>query len=341
MRHLAIKYFISVSLILVGLNLAAQNTCTDQLRLAQRRYDGGLLEDIPNMLESCLARGFTQEEKMNAYKLLIQTYLFSDMPEKADEMMLRFLREFPEYRISVNDYREFVNLYKTYQTEPIMKIEASVIPNFSLISVSEFYGVEDLNTSTPEYTSRFGFGVEVNYLDNLFGDFDGSIGISFSLKSIGYWNQLYDFTDLSATYNNFYIGLPLAMRYNKKLMGIDFFAKGGVEPVYLLISSIDFTRIRPGGKDPITGTESFTEFQKRIDIHPLLSIGVDYKIGNMQFLVTTGLKFGTIKPTLSDKRYSSEDYYSKYYFIPDDFFIHQAFFSVSYVFSVYNPKKIR
>lgn len=330
-----------VSVLFTGFSLSAQNTCTEQLRLAQRRYDSGLLDEIPGLLQSCLSKGFTKEEKMNAYKLLIQTYIFSDLPEKADEVMLKFLREFPEYSIAVNDPREFVNLYRTYRTEAIMKIEVSVIPNFSMLRIKEFYGVEDLNSSTPEYDSNFGFGAEVNYVDKLFGDFDGSFGVSLALMRIGYWNELYDFTRVSATYNNFYVGAPMALRYNRKMLGINFFAKGGVEPVYMLVSSINFTRERDGGQDPITGTESLALYQKRLDIRPILSIGAEYKIGNALLMVSTGFKFGTIIPTIGSERYSYDELYNKYYFIADDYFVHQAFFSASYVFSVYNPKKIK
>lgn len=336
-----ILFLLSVLLLLWGSSLKAQNTCSDQLRLAQRRYDAGLLEEIPGLLQSCLQRGFTKEEKSNAYKLLIQTYIFSDMPEKADEMMLVFLREFPEYTIAVNDPHEFINLHKTYRTEPIMRIEASVVTNFSMPRVREFYGVEDLNLGIPEYDSNFGIGAEINYLDKLFGDFDGSFGVSFALMRVGYWNEPYSFSTVSATYNNFYLGIPLALRYNKKFLGVNFFAKGGFETVYMLSSTVDFTRTLTTQQDDIVGTESFMEYQRKLDIRPLLSVGADYKIGKAQLMLTAGLKFGTIMPTESTKRYSFSDLYSKYYFIPDDFFIHQTFISVSYVFSIYNPTKIR
>lgn len=322
-------------------DIYAQNNCSEQLRQAERRYDEGLLDDIPQMIKPCLNSGFTKEEKVNAYKLLIQTHLFSDDKKTADEVMYAFLKDFPEYAIATTDPKEFVNLYRTYRTDPILKIEASVGTNISLPTVKEFYGLEDLNTAMPEYSSSFGVNAEVNYLGHLFGDFDGSFGVSFQLSRVGYWNEIYDFTSISATYNDIYIGLPLALKYNRKLLGLDFFAKGGFEPIYLLSSRINFTRELSLGQDPITGTENVTSYQRRFDIRPLLSIGMLYKIGNAQLMLTAGVKFGTIMPTNSDKRYDYEDLYEKYYFIADDYFVHQSFISISYIFRIYNPKKIQ
>lgn len=340
MHHFKSLLFLSVILLVSSLGWT-QTNCSDQLRLAQRRYDSGLLDDIPSILEPCLNRGFTKEEKANAYKMLIQTYLFSDLPDKADAMMLRFLREFSNYTILANDHSEFVNLYKTYRTSPIMKIEVALGGNLSLPFIKEFYGLGNLNTTSHEYSPNFGFGFEVNYINKFFNNFDGSVGLSYSFLGIGYWDVPYEFTNVGAKYKNMYLGLPLALRYNKDLFGIDFFVKGGIEPVYLLYSKINFTRTRINYQDDITGTENLIDFQRRFDFRPILSIGANIKVWNADILLTAGVKFGTVMPTKSATRYSNEDLYQKYYFIPDDYLINQVFFNVSYVFSIYNPKKIR
>lgn len=333
-------FIIGLIALIVTSPLIAQVNCSEQLRQAERRFDEGLLDDIPQMISSCLESGFTKEERVNAHKLLIQTYLFTDQFEKADNEMFKFLKSFPEYRILQTDPKEFVTLHSTYRTEPFLKIEASLGTSYTLPFVKEFYGVEDLNTSYAEYSSNLGVFGEVNYIDKLWGDFDGSFGLSFSYLRIGYWNELYDFSALSATYNNFYIGLPLALRYNKRLIGQDFFAKGGFEVSYLLYSTIDFTREISVGQDPIIGTESIASLQQRFDFRPLISVGWNYKIGNANLMLTAGVKFGTFNATQKTKRYSNADIYEKYYFLPDDFFIHQTFVNISYVFSIYNPKKI-
>ena len=341
MNYFTKKLLVTIFISLLAFGLKAQNTCSEQLRLAQSKFDAGLLDEIPGLIELCLKKGFTNEEKVTAYKLLIQTYLFSDMPEMADRTMLEFLGEFPSQPVTTNDTQEFINLYRTYRTDPIMKIEASIGGILSLPYVKEFYGLEDLNKVYPEYSSGGWVSAEVNYIDNLFGDFDGSFGLSLSYMQVGYWNVPYEFTDVSATYNNVYFGVPLALRYNKRLLGIDFFAKGGFEPVFLLYSNIAFTRTRVGETDDITGTVNVLDLQRKFDIRPMLSVGANINIWNANFMVTTGIKFGTVKPTESTTRYANEELYQKYYFILDDYFVNQVFLNISYVFSIYNPKKIR
>ncbi len=334
------RILLSFLLCVVSIAAFAQESCSDQLRLAQRRYENGLLEDIPNLLNGCLNKGFTREEKSNAYKLLIQSYIFSNNMAMADEVMLRFLRDFPKYSISPTDHKEFIDLYNTYRTEPIMKIEAKLGMNYSLPWVNEYYRVESLNDNSPSYSSGIGVFGEVNYLNNLFDDFDGSFGFSFSYISLDYVNEPFSFTTVSAKYSKFYVGLPLALRYNINLIGIDFFAKGGFEPSYLLSSSVVFSREIVGAADPIVGTENITAFQKRFDLRPILSAGANFNIGNAQLMITAGFKFGTFFPTDANKRYLNEELYQKYYFISDDFLVHQAYLSLSYIFSIYNPKKI-
>jgi hypothetical protein len=341
MAYFIKRLLTSISLIIVVQSLWAQNTCTEQLRIAQRRYDGGMLDEIPNILSPCLRSGFTKEEKVTAYKLLIQTYLFSERIDEADAIMLQFLNDFPEYSLAPNDHKEFITLYRTYRTDPIMKIEGSLGGNFSMTTVSEYYGPEDLNTSQPKYSSNVGLNAEVNYINRLFGDFDGSFGLSFNYVRIGYSNVPFEFTTISASYSNMYVGVPLAMRYNMQVMKLNLFAKAGLEPVFLLSSSINFTRQRDGTQDPISGNESIISLQKRIDIRPTLSVGINCGVGTADLMLTTGVKFGTLRPTNSDKRYANQDLYQKYYFIPDDFLVHQAFVNISYIFSIYKPKKIR
>ncbi|MDX9769008.1 MAG: hypothetical protein RBT19_01500 [Tenuifilaceae bacterium] len=326
--------------VLMGATGWTQNTCSDQLRLAQRKYDSGLLDDIPSIIEPCLERGFTKEEKANAYKLLIQSYLFSDLQDQADNVMLRFLREFPEYRIAPNDHTEFVNLHRTYRTTPIMKIEASIGISLTLPWVLEYYGPENLSVPNVSYASSSGITLEGNYIDQLTGDFDISLGLSFSFLRIGYSNDVYDYTSTSAVFRQSYIGAPLAVRYNKRMLGVNMFAKGGVEPVFMLSSTIGFTRDVLAAQDPISGDENVLGQQRRFDVRPIVSVGADFSIGGAQLFVTAGFRFGTINPTQKSLRYSNDDLYQKYYFIPDDYLTHQAIISFSYVFSVYSPKKI-
>ncbi len=331
---------ISTLAILAATAAYPQINCTEQLRQAERRYDEGLLEVIPEMINSCIVSGFTREEKINAYKLLIQTYLFSDKIINADETMYEFLREFPEYSITDVDPKEFVNLYHTYQTDPVMKIEPYLGANYSMPFILENFGVSDLNHNVPQYSSNFGFNAGVNLTDRIFDKIDGSIGLSLHYSRVGYFSQLFDFTHLNGTYTDFYIGLPVSMRYNIRLRNIDMFARSGVEALYLINSGNSLTRGFTGGGDNIVETVNLTDYRKRFDIRPFIGFGIAPALGNLRLMFDTGFRFGTIVPVDNDLRYSNDELFEKFYFIEDKWIFNHFYFNVTWVHSIYKPVKI-
>lgn len=328
---------------LVLSTLQAQNTCTDQLKVAQRRFDDGLLDDIPQLLSNCMKNGFTSEEKKNAYKLLIQTYLFSENQEKADEVMLQFLREFPSYSIAINDPKEFINLYSTYRTKPIFKVEVKGGISFCMPKIIQLYGTGDITTIKPTYKAKVGYNVEANYVNKLYKNLDYSIGASFLISNFDYTNKPNDYSTVTGTFNNSYIGLPIAVRYNYIFKGVNLFAKLGIEPVYLIKSSVSLTRKDNvvGRQEPFTGSVDLLSSHKKIDVRPLLAVGVSLNFLGGWLNPAVGFKFSTLVQVSSQKRYSNPTVMDKYFFTEDDLLLNQSYISISYIRPIYQPKKIR
>lgn len=338
------KFLLIIFIIALSVQgLVAQNTCSDQLKVAQRRFDDGLLEDIPQLLANCMKSGFTNEEKTNAYKLLIQTYLFSENQEKADEVMLQFLNEFPSYNIANNDPKEFINLYSTYRTNPIFKIEFKIGVNFCMPSFIEPYGVGDIENVKPTYKTKLGGNVELNYINKLYKNIDYSIGASFTLANYSYTNYPNSYSTVTGDFNNIFIGIPIAVRYNYKIKGINVFAKAGVEPTYLLKSTVALTRTDNiiGRQEPFTGTENLIEFHNKVDIRPLFAIGVAFNIKGNLLNVSAGYKYGSISQMNKKMRYANPTLQTKYFFVEDILRLNQAHISVSFIRPIYKPKKIR
>ena len=335
------KVFLLIILLSGFLQVHSQNTCTDQLRAAQTKFDEGSLDEIPQLIEACMKEGFTDEEKTNAYKLLIQTYLFNEQPEKADEVMLQFLREFPSYALAVNDPKEFVNLYGTYRTKPIMKFQITGGMSLGMPAVTENFSLGNTETAKTKYTPMPGLMTEINYINTINRIFDYSIGGSFSWLRYGYTSTPLEFTEVTGTYSNMYVGMPLTVRYNYKFGKGGLAIRAGIEPVYLLSSKVELTRKDITRPDPITGTEDFTSYHNKIDIRPVVSMGLNFKIRKLEFLVTAGMKFGSINVVNKEKIEDNEVVQQKYSFIEDRMILHQSYISISYMFSIYKPKKIR
>lgn len=337
------RILIFISLVYVSiLALDAQNTCTEQLRTAQRSFDDGQLDGIPLMLAECMRGGFTKEEKANAYKLLIQTYLFSEQIQKADEVMMQFLSEFPSYSIAVNDPKEFISLYNTYRTTPIFKLELLGGLRLGFPFVSEDFSASPDNSDITEYFMGAGFALEANYINIITGNFSYSAGLSFTYLSTGYWDEPYDYSTIEATLWNMYTGIPLSIRYDYDFRGLNLFAKAGVEPVYLVTSRMDFTRTdNIIGREPITGVETLTPYHRKMDVRPFLGAGIYVNLGRNQLTASINYKFSTIKQIDESNFLSNWTLNDKYRTIEDELFISQLSFSVSYIRPIYNPKKIR
>lgn len=337
------KRFIFIILFFTSaLNLSAQNTCSDILKQAERNFDEGKLDEIPQAIETCMKDGFTSEEKMKAYKLLIQTYLFSEKLDLADQVMIRFLREFPSYELVANDPKEFVNLYKTYRTEPIFKMDIFAGLNYSLPQVTEYYSPGNLNQNGISYSSKASFIVGVNYTDRIYKDFDLSIGANFSMYKLEYADKQFSFTSVKGTFTNMYVGVPVAVKYNFSYKGFRAIARLGLETSYLLSSKMDFTKSFTNGDNPIKSSEDLSACYRRFDFRPFISIGFPLKVDKYEVIPSIGIKFSTLEPLRNELKepLESGNYYL-YNYAPDNMYMNQIFFTVSFVKPIYNPKKIK
>src|SRR6187402_851971 len=112
--------------------ICAQTTTSpaQTLRLARATFEQGRLHELPRLLENL--QRFSQSEKVEAYKLLTQTYIYLEEPEKADEAMLNLLRTDHYFEVSeAVDPAEFVALYKTFRTTPTYRFGAKLGSNIS------------------------------------------------------------------------------------------------------------------------------------------------------------------------------------------------------------------
>lgn len=320
--------------------LLAQNTCSERLRQAQRNFDEGLLDDIPTMIDSCMKSGFTEEEKMNAFRLLIQTYLFNEETEKADETMLQFLREIPSYRISITDLKEFINLYNTYQTDPIFKWEIYAGATYSYPYVTEHFSIGNLNAKKTSYQSALSAQAGLNITNRINSQFDWEAGFSANLYRAAYTNNELDFATLSATFTNVSVGAPIAIRFSKNIAGVKAFIKGGVEFSYLLSANADFSRTFINGDTPIKNTENLLDMCNRFDVKPLFAIGVSFKIQNKYELAPSlGIKLATISNLKKDKIIRNNDLIYKYTYSGDAILQNLLYLNLALTIPYYNPKK--
>jgi len=220
--------------------------CAFTLREAENLYSQGRIENIPEMLESCIERGFTSEDRLAAYKLIILCSLYNDEQEQAEDQMLDFLKKYPEYELIPTDPEEFGYLFSKYRTRPIFDYGLFVGLNYSHGSLLEPYS-NFANLDEDELRFRpdnFGFsaGVVLNfYITN---KIQVSITPMYSQKKI----RLDHYDDVvMGTFNKehferqSYIDFPLTVSYDFDLGRLKPYLRAGGQMGYLVEATTSTT----------------------------------------------------------------------------------------------------
>ena len=158
-KNYRMRRLVGILFTLLGVStlaVAQDNSCGQKLLLAQSVYDEGRLQDIEGLLANCLeTNGFTDQEKVEAYKILTLTHIYLEEPEKADEAMLKILQTNPYFQINEGvDPPEFIALYKTFRTRPIYRLGARLGSNGSLPNVAARTSVVE---GSSQYSSKINF----------------------------------------------------------------------------------------------------------------------------------------------------------------------------------------
>jgi hypothetical protein len=131
--------------------------CTQTLRTARNTYDQGRLHEIPQILQKCLANGFTETEKIEALKILVQTFIYLEEPAEADKAMLTLLQT--DHFFIPNDQAdpiEFISLYKKFRTKPVWRVGVKFGALTSGVSVIKNHYVWEESAGKGKYSSQVG-----------------------------------------------------------------------------------------------------------------------------------------------------------------------------------------
>jgi len=340
----------SFSLIIVSLSAFPQD-CVFKLQEAQRLYNRGQVEKIPEILTPCLSKGFTREDKLQAFKLLIQVYQLDDNTQKAEETLLDFLNIYPEYKPTPADPAEFVQLLNNFEVIPRFSAGALAGSGFTFVQVTGKYDSQGTYQDHGSYSSTgipLNMGLFVNFF--LMENLQLSLEFDFSSFKFTYENNQYlGFGQLSykETQNN--LTLPLSVSYDfpnkSKWMP---YLRGGMG-VSMLVQVRSRTSLRYNSlvHDPRTGEDlDRISNRNRFNGFGLLGGGIKYKLSKGYLLADLRFNFGFFNQTNPSNRYvagkgtyADNDQNWYYLYTDDDFRIHKLSFSLGYVRKFYSARK--
>jgi hypothetical protein len=321
-------------------------SCAEKLQTAQNLFDRGQVEQVAGLLQECLKSGFTREESLTAYKLIIQTYLFEDELEKADSAMLDFLKRNPEYQLSETDHSSFVHLFNNFQVEPVVQISVHIGSNMPFTTFVVPRSVSGIPTpgeySAPAFNLYGSIEAKFKLTDKIELNFEtGYSQIAIVCKKV--------FPKLgTATYNETQsrIETPVSATYNiAKLGKFTPYARLGVGPALMLssVTTTEFIEFYPNGTDNTGSDIDRKDSRYSLDIFGQAGAGMKYKTrGGYMFAEFRG-NFGVFnqvkRSDLPDYTHTTDELRNFYKYEEDDFNLNALNFSIGYTQIFYKPSK--
>ncbi|MEJ2005384.1 MAG: outer membrane beta-barrel protein [Cyclobacteriaceae bacterium] len=250
------KLLLTISFFVVAFSLKSQGlTCAESLTEAERLFEQGKFYGIPKMLKPCLDNGFNSQQRIDAYFLLTQTYLFLDDPIAAEDSYLKLLHEDPEYLPDLDlDPIDVIYLSEKFTTRPIFIFTSRMGANYTATDVILPFNTSDLPLQA-KYTLGVGFegaiGMDVVFSDLLsIGTEIGLVQKKYKFSQVMFGND--EQTMLESQWN---IEIPLLARLRWDLGNVTPYVYGGPSVSKLISATADLELIDYQGEPALDGSE--------------------------------------------------------------------------------------
>ena len=323
----------------------AQTACAVTLRTARTTYDEGRLHELPSLLAPCLKSGFTRQEAVEAYKLLVLSYIYLEEPAKADEAMLALLRTDPYFEINESaDAAEFIALYRTFRTWPVYRVGAKAGVNATQPYITSY--VDAVEGAAVSYSAA------VSFMSGLV--FEIPVGSRLTLNPEAYFQMktfLYD-SDLNLTDGltnssegkeaQTSVSVPVSLQYALAKTKLNPYVSVGISVDYLLKSSITMNRVRVNANSIQERTFDVTDSRERIHINALASAGIKARLGSGFVVTELRLSYGLTSINDPSSTFTLDDYllFDNGY-ADNGMRLNSISLTVGYVYNVFHPKKLK
>jgi hypothetical protein len=344
MNSFALKVVLCLILVAFGYTLMAQENCTAKLDSAKELFNAGQIEEIPALLDSCLRQGFTKDEKIQAYLLLIQAYIFDSDRDKAEKVMNQFLKEFPDYKVQPSDPAEFVELFKAFQIKPTWGIGVTSSANLSQVVVSQHFSTENLNSlNSKYYPDGVGFDAGAHINRYFRKNFWVSLDIQYSMENfkrkdmLGGNNEELNYTEKTGWFSApIYLNLSIGRRrLSPYIYAGGEFGYLYVDKTYIIRRNLINTSI------PNVVQKSTNNLKNRepYNVWALGGAGLQYKALGGYFHFSLGYKYCLMPFVKNGNRYADNNLLYYYQYIDDDFRVNQFYCSLGFTKIFYKIKK--
>jgi len=355
--------FLVLSLGYQILTAQEQVDCKYVIEDAREAYEAGMVELVPDLLKDCIKNnGLTGELRKEAYKLIINSYLFDYKLEEADTLMYDFVHEYPDYMAENSDPQEFESLLDSHMKA--MSLEKEKIPedtvdmaelrkaerkqnrinnrralyefgntigfnaggNASIGETLEGYSIGDPAGDESHFGPLPGVmvGGEVNLIFNM--RLEASVGLLYNLSRYSYSAAPLSFTSYRYTEAQHQLQVPLSIlcKLNPEKRSSCFYLKAGIIPGYLLLASGSGIRSYDAPlEDVVVDGTKITESRNRFNLGILLGGGLRIPLKKAFFYLETCITSDVLNANREGSRYQNNDLTWLLYHVDSDFRVHQ------------------
>lgn len=328
--------------------LHGQSSCAQTLRTARATYDHGKLHELPALLDACLKNGFTQEEKVEAYKLLTLAYIYLEEPAKADGSMLELLRTNPYFQINeAADPAEFVSLYRTFRTNPVTRVGVKIGVNASQPNVKRSI---ETNSGESSYSYRiafqFGATVEVPLNEQLalnpsllFQQKSFTIDNTVRRGNDATGNPLINHTSGGETQT--WMSIPVVVQYIVKPSRYNPYVSAGVSTDLLLSSQLSLETTQDGAGSVQERTLDLMQQRNKVNVSAILCAGAKMRIFGGYFTAEITYSYGLTNITSENTAYKEQELAFNNNLGDSIYKLNSLSVTAGYVQNIFNPKKLK
>ena len=334
---------------ILNIGFSQQQDCVFKLQEAEKLYAQGLIEDIPTLLNPCIESGLSQEDRLQASKLVILSYLFDDNQVDAENSMLNFLKRYPEYEISPTDPTEFIYLFESFSNIALYSFGFSVGGNFTNISLREQYVAYNKNQSRQEYkTSGLGYQVGININRYIADNLEFVFELKFKqnkFESLVYNPNLDDieFSKITFSETQTRFELPLSVTYDFEYGKWKPYLRAGGSIGYLANVNSKITREYIDGSnntDVKSPDLNISDYRNQLNFWGIVGGGIKYRIPRGYVILDVRYNIGLLnQANINNRVIKDSEQIWKYHHIGDNFILNNGCVSVGWVRLLYKPEK--
>jgi len=328
-----------IGLISTETSRAQSDSCAVILKSASMGYDQGDYDGSIKLLQSALSGcKLDKNEKIQANKLLIMSYLKVDNLEAADKTAGDIVKIDPYYKPDkFKDDPKLSALFDKYQPTPVFRMGFSTGINSTSIDVVDTYSIvhddadaADLATYNSKTGFQLGLTAEYRIFNNLWIQLEGL----YRQSSYEHLLDSVEGTTINYSEKLSYFDVPLSVRYY--IMDNTFAPYVEAGATFSFMTNALSTTERDDQKDIVNRTDYRNTFMTGF----FGGAGVAYKMKGISLFAAFRYNYYSDYVNKEGTRYADQTNVFKYYYIDDDFRMDnwQINAGISYVLSYRNQK---